>query len=401
MMLIKRFPCVPFLGCFLGTVARWDAYQTIKPRKKLLRGRTCHYRVLNPITLHESTTEMIVAPPDIRLSPGVIKQQSSGISGMSDLDRHNLGRLYDRLSPDLIGRRSNGTEYHKLGSSYEHLSPGLIGQTSEKHRLQTNNHLLPDSIRQEESAHEVEQFSEKSTSVPGNSGGSRGRKFGSFLVPPDNRDFPVPECHRSIVLDSVTVLSKHSMGGGGGVKKSASTEFLTTLDSSSNNSNGVVDDKPCTGDVCTCGGGIVEPSISSENLHALAYSSEGLEEFDRQLQPHQANRHHHHHGNHRRIMKRRMGSTVQRLRVALEEQSNKPTELLQRLQLNSLGCCLGMEGSGRMRLLISSLREHSEDRLYELSFEREPPSSPSSPLAPTPTNNSIVPPSSHPHGPPS
>ena len=70
--------------------------------------------------------------------------------------------------------------------------------------------------------------------------------------------------------------------------------------------------------------------------------------------------------------KRRATTDVLRLRLAKMNCSSSPSDLLQKYQFFSLGCCRGVESRAELRALLTDTSHNTEGQNYKLSCQREP-----------------------------
>lgn len=70
--------------------------------------------------------------------------------------------------------------------------------------------------------------------------------------------------------------------------------------------------------------------------------------------------------------KRRATTVVLRLRLANLNCSTSPSDLLQKYQFFSLGCCRGVESRTGLRALLTDASNNTEGQNYKLSCQREP-----------------------------
>ena len=70
--------------------------------------------------------------------------------------------------------------------------------------------------------------------------------------------------------------------------------------------------------------------------------------------------------------KRRATTVVLRLNLAQMNCSTSPSDLLQKYQFHSLGCCRGVKSREKLRALLTDTAHNTEGQNYKLSYQREP-----------------------------
>ena len=70
--------------------------------------------------------------------------------------------------------------------------------------------------------------------------------------------------------------------------------------------------------------------------------------------------------------KRRSTMVVLKLYLVQMSRSTSPSDLLQKYQFHSLGCCRGVESRAKLRALLTDTAHNTEGQNYKLSYQREP-----------------------------
>ena len=328
-------PCIPFLGVFLTQIVQQDSYNECKPKRGCgIRKNSSgleNYTILEAITVRNQLEKLTHQRSVPRItSRGVGHRETNRLEPKSEADNTASYRIHDQLQEvtqsSVTSAQSTSTQSIYDQPSENHLE-GERQQVSSPLQLSQST-MVAVSPRGINRAKPYGLIREKSMSDPSLDVANLGTKFNEFADDMYMHSQSLG-CLQDSEPSSINLSRSLSLSADSLDSMSSDEEQIPVLK------------LPPSFDT----------TISLPNRGQLRPSPSVLSICSR---------------------KRRATTVVLRLNLAQMNCSTSPSDLLQKYQFHSLGCCKGVESRAQLRALLTDTAHNTEGQNYKLSYQREP-----------------------------